>query len=160
MARRAFFSFHYQRDITRAMLVKNSWVTQEREAAGFFDGSLEERAKREGDEAVRRLINRGLENTSVTVVLIGAETATRRWVSYEIAQSYDRGNGMLGVYIHSIPNFQRMKDLRGSNPFANVTIRGTGASLDRMYPILDWTNDDGYSNLGAWIERAARNAGR
>lgn len=36
MARRGFFSFHCGREAWRA----NSSVTQEREAAGFFDTSL------------------------------------------------------------------------------------------------------------------------
>lgn len=28
MARRVFFSFHYDNDINRSMTVRNSWVTQ------------------------------------------------------------------------------------------------------------------------------------
>lgn len=32
MARRVFFSFHY--DINRSMTVHNSWITQGKEAAG------------------------------------------------------------------------------------------------------------------------------
>ncbi len=35
MARRVFFSFKYK-DVSRAMVVRNSWVTQGREAAGFI----------------------------------------------------------------------------------------------------------------------------
>ena len=38
MARRVFFSFHYDNDITRSMTVRNSWVTQGKEAAGFITG--------------------------------------------------------------------------------------------------------------------------
>ena len=37
MARRVFFSFHYDNDINRSMVVRNSWVTQGKEAAGFID---------------------------------------------------------------------------------------------------------------------------
>ena len=39
------------------------------------------------------------------MVLIGAETANRPWVKYEIEQSIARKNGLLGIYIH------RLKDL-------------------------------------------------
>jgi len=88
------------------------------------------------------------------------ETATRRWVSYEIARSYERGNGMLGIHIHSIPNFRKEVDQMGSNPFENVTLRGTGEALDRSTPLYDWSTDGGYRNLGTWIDRAARSAGR
>ena len=37
MARRVFFSFHYDNDINRSMTVRNSWVTQGKEVAGFID---------------------------------------------------------------------------------------------------------------------------
>ena len=36
------------------------------------------------------------------MVLIGAETANRRYVSYEIERSVARGNGLLGVRINNI----------------------------------------------------------
>ncbi len=36
MARKVFFSFEYN-DVSRAMVVRNSWVTQGKEAAGFID---------------------------------------------------------------------------------------------------------------------------
>lgn len=39
MARRVFFSFHYDRDIVRVSQVRNSWVTRDREAAGFWDAA-------------------------------------------------------------------------------------------------------------------------
>ena len=77
MPRTVFFSFHYQRDIMRVHIVKNHYVTKGNyTAAGFFDGSLEEKAKKEGEDVVKRLINKGLNGCSVTCVLIGAETYT------------------------------------------------------------------------------------
>ena len=76
MVRREFFSFHYERDIWRANEVRYSWVThQDRESAGFWDASLREEAKKQGDAAIKRMIDEGLMRTSVTVVLIGTETA-------------------------------------------------------------------------------------
>jgi hypothetical protein len=52
--------------------------------AGFFDHSEYEAAKARGDEAIRRMILRHLDNTSVTVVLIGTYTAVRPWVQFEM----------------------------------------------------------------------------
>jgi hypothetical protein len=118
MARRVFFSFHYARDVVRANIVKNSWVTQDREDAGFFDSSVFESKKRTSDDALRRFLDDGFFNTTVTCVLIGADTAWRRWVRYEIFRSVIRGNALLGVSIHNIPNFQRQTDQPGWNPFA------------------------------------------
>lgn len=52
MARRVFFSFHYDNDINRSMTVRNSWVTQGKEAAGFVDKAEFEQTKRKGNQAV------------------------------------------------------------------------------------------------------------
>ncbi len=51
MARRVFFSFHYQNDINISMTVRNSWVTQGKEAAGFIDKADFEQIKRQGNNA-------------------------------------------------------------------------------------------------------------
>ena len=53
MARRAFFSFHYQKDIFRANVVRNHWITQrdsnkKYNTRLFWDGSLWEEVKRKG----------------------------------------------------------------------------------------------------------------
>jgi hypothetical protein len=117
VARRTFFSFHYERDITRSVIVRNSWVTRDREASGFFDHSLWEATKKQGDLALKRLINGGLDNTSVTAVLVGTETYLRRWVRYEIVKSLERGNGLLGIYIHNIKDMTGYTAVKGPNPF-------------------------------------------
>ncbi len=86
-----------------------------------------------------------MHGTSVTVVLIGAQTATRKWVRYEIEYSLEKGNALLGVYIHNIKDKYEQRDKKGANPFQ---IMGINA---RTY---DWVEDDGYNNLGSWIEEA------
>lgn len=148
MARRVFFSFQYQRDIFRANVVRNSWVTQDREAAGYFDASLWEEAQTKGDAAVRALIDEGLKNTSVSVVLIGKESSTRSYVKYEIEQSIARGNALLGVRIEKIKDISGNVDDAGANP------------LPVGYLVYLWNKDDGYSNLGSWVEKAAKAAGK
>ncbi len=157
MARRVFFSFHYERDIWRSSNVRNSWrMHPDRESAGFWDASLWEKAKRQGDDSIRRLINEGLKGTSVTIVLIGAETADRKWVQYEIQKSYERGNGLLGVYIHNIKDNYGFKDMKGDNPFSRVYLEQNGRRyFSEMYPTYDWVLNDGYKNLGAWVESVA-----
>lgn len=158
MPRRVFFSFHFQRDISRTNVVRNCWVTRgEGESVPFYDNSLWEEAKRKGDAAIKRLIDRGLQGASVTAVLIGAETASRKYVGYEIEQSY--GNkGLLGIYIHGIKNFESRTDVRGDNPFARYRVGNR--SLADLVPTYDWIRDDGYNNLARWVESAARAAGR
>ena len=83
MPRHVFFSFKYK-DVSRAMVVRNSWVAQGREAAGFIDAVDFEKVKRQGDAAIKGWIDGQLQGTSVTVVLVGAKTCSSRWVKYEI----------------------------------------------------------------------------
>ena len=119
MARRVFFSFHYQDVIDfRANVVRNHWLTKaDRDDAGFFDASVWETAKKTSPLAVKRLINKEIQNTTVTAVLIGSDTYSRRWVRYEIIKSMSRGNKLLGVHINCIEDkFQKKKRL-GRNPF-------------------------------------------
>src|SRR6266487_3199164 len=107
MARRVFFSFKYKNDVSRAMVVRNSWVTQGKEAAGFIDAADFEKLKRQGDAAIKAWIDGQLRGTSVTVVLVGSATCDSRWVKYEIEQSKALGRGLLGIDISKI------KDLNG-----------------------------------------------
>lgn len=152
MARHVYFAFHYQRDIWRVNVVRNSNVVQGFESAGFIDYSLWEEAKRKGDEAIKRLINEGLRGTTVTVVLVGAKTSEREYVDYEIRRSWDRGNGLIGVYVHNIEDRYGDADTKGDDPFVVNGYKGI-----RTY---DWITDDGYSNLGDWIDDACERAKR
>lgn len=146
MARRVFFSFKYK-DVSRAMVVRNSWVTQGSEAAGFIDKANFEKIKKRGDQAIRDWIDDQLDGTSVTVVLVGAKTCASRWVKYEIGQSIERGNGLLGIDISKI------KDLSGETS-------DRCGEIPKGYPFYLWNKDKGYENLGEWIEAAAEEAGR
>ena len=145
MARRVFFSFHYQRDLWRVNVVRNSGVVDGVSAAGFHDASLWEETKKQGDSAVKRMIDRGLEGTSVTVVLIGALTAGRRFVSYEIEQSVARRNGIFGLRIDRIKDQFGMTDIQGPIPQALLRINA---------PIYQWE----YGRLGQWVEEAYKQA--
>jgi len=133
MARRVFFSFHYDRDIWRANQVRNCNVVAGADVAGFFDHSEYEEAKKKGREGIERMILKNLKNTSVTVVLIGTETASRPWVKYEIKESVVRKNGLLGIYIH------HLKDQDSNTSFFRGTKPAVPAGID--FPAYDWDKD-------------------
>jgi hypothetical protein len=145
MARQVFFSFHYERDIWRTNVVRNSGIVEGQSAAGFHDASLWEEAKKKGDAAVKKLIDNGLKGTSVTVVLIGAETSTRKFVDYEIEQSLAQGNGLLGIYISGIKDQRGTTDVQGPAP-----TRLINAGANRYY----WDRD----KFGDWVEAAYKAA--
>ena len=146
MVRRVFFSFEYDHDVSRAYVVRNSWVTQGKEAAGFVDAADFEKVKKGGDAAIKAWIREQLKGTSVTVVLVGSHTCSSKYVEYEIEQSESRGNGLLGIDISKI------KDLNG-----NTSVRC--GELPEGYPFYLWNKHNGYDNMGDWIEQAAEDAG-
>lgn len=163
MARRAFFSFHYENDVWRANIVRNSWVTKDsKEAAGFIDAAAFEEVKKGGDAAIKKWIREQLSGTSVTVVLIGADTSNREYVKYELQKSYEKGNGMLGIYIHKIKDKNGNTSIKGSNTFGEIgkDTYGNPVYFSTKYPCYDWVDDDGYNNMGKWIEAAAKAAGK
>jgi hypothetical protein len=123
MARSVFFSFHYE-DVSsfRANVVRNSWLTMRDRSAHFIDKSMWEEAEKKGANALKQLIETGLKGTSVTVVLVGTDTYSRRWVKYEIIKSFVEGKGILPVYINRIPSRNEGICSKGTNPLERIRV--------------------------------------
>lgn len=121
MARSVFFSFHYE-DVSsfRANVVRQSWVTMKDRKAVFLDKSLWEEAEKKGVIALKQLIGNSLVGTSVTIVLVGSETSTRRYVKYEIVKSFVEGKGLMAIHINRIKARNGGIIARGSNPFERI----------------------------------------
>ncbi|MEE4668085.1 TIR domain-containing protein [Pseudomonas alliivorans] len=146
MARKVFFSFKYD-DVQRAMNVRNSNVIATDTKYGFIDKADFEEVQRKGDAAIKAWIDGQLSGTTVTVVLVGANTDKSKWVKYEIAQSIARGNGILTIDISKIAN------LKGeTTDCCSLRVQGYNHYL--------WNNGHGRDNLGAWVEDAAKAAGK
>lgn len=161
MARKTFFSFHFERDSWRAGQVRNSGQFKG-EKAGFLDKAEWEEVKKNGEQAIKSWIDQQLKGTSTTVVLIGKETSDRKYVNYEIEESAKKGNGLLGIYIHGVKDVNGRTDSKGKNPFDNWHYNQDGKKVyfSELYPTYDWINDNGRDNLGKWIEEAAKKAGK
>lgn len=101
MARRVFFSFDYKY-VWKINQIRNIPNVIGSAAAGFQDASLWEEAKKKGDKAIKAMIDKALENTSVTVVCVTYGTTTRKYINYEIDQSIDKGNGLVAIQIHHL----------------------------------------------------------
>lgn len=154
MARKIFFSFHYERDAWRAGQVRNSNVVSRGDEYGFIDAAAWESIKKKGDTEIERWIDGQLENTSVTAVLIGAETADREWVQREIEKSWNRGNGIVGIRIHNIKDQDKETDTFGRNPLDSFKL-DDGTLLSAVCRTYDWVVDDGRENLSKWADEAA-----
>lgn len=83
----------------------------------------------------------------MTVVLVGARTCSSRWVKYEIDKSKALGHGLLGIDISKIKNLSGKTSERCGR-------------IPAGYNFYLWNKDDGYNNMGKWIESAAKGAGR
>lgn len=153
MAKRTFFSFRYKNDNWRAAIVRNSWVCQGCEAAGFFDSAEWEEVKKKDDLKIKSWIDSQLKGTSVTVVLIGSDTYDKKWIDYEIISSYNKGNALLGIYVHNIKDSEGKTSLKGKNPFDKWDWSKVKSGKPKVY---DWVKDDGYNNISDWIDEASK----
>jgi antiphage defense system Thoeris ThsB-like protein len=135
--RKAYFAFHYD-DIMRVNNVRNAWKIDHPEsvfARSFYDSSLWESKKLEGDEAVKTLIRTGVQYTSAVCVLIGADTWSRRWVKYEIARAGVDGRGLLAVHINGLNHHKRKTpDPLGLNP---LSLLGIYSHSNRQYYLYE-----------------------
>jgi hypothetical protein len=150
MARRVFFSFHYQDVIDfRANVVRNHKTTKH-ESAGYFDASIWEEAKKTSDLALKRLINKELDNTSVTAILVGNDTFNRRWVDYEIFKSLEKGNSIFAIHINGIKGKDGKTKTKGNNPlyYLGYSFDNTGKKI-RLHNFINgkWVD---YEDLDGW----------
>ena len=156
MARKVYFSFHYDRDVVRVSRIRNSNVVASNyDRTTFLDHADWESIKKQGDSAIKNWIDNQLIGSTVTCVLIGRLTDTRRWVHYEIEQSILRKNAILAVYVHNMKDFGGNTDGPGFNPLAKHKVGNR--DLDLIAPAYDWELHDGYKNFGLWIDEAVTN---
>jgi hypothetical protein len=155
MARKTFFSFHYERDAWRAANVRNSGVLSSDDEFGFIDAADWEKIERQGEAGIKRWIQDQLKNTTVTAVLIGAETASRDWVLYEVRESWKRGNAIVGVRIQGIKDQDSKTDSFGVNPLDVVKFED-GTALSTVCRTYDWVAHNGREHLGEWLEDAVQ----
>ncbi|MBO0450815.1 MULTISPECIES: TIR domain-containing protein [Enterococcus] len=154
MVRRVFFSFYYENDLSRAMVIKNNWALKENEESGFINKAEFERIKRDGEESIKRWIDKQLSGTSVTVVLIGSETLDSKYVQYEIEQSHERGNAIIALKIGKVKNLSQKTSISQSvvkiiGKKKNGELLWFDEIIDREY---DYIKNDGFNNLEKWIE--------
>lgn len=158
MVRRVFYSFHYAPDCHRAAQIRQIGAIEGNRPA--TDNSWES-IKRGGDPVIKRWIQEQMIGKSCTVVLVGAETAGRRWITYEIVESWNAGKGVVGIRIHGIKNLVGQTAQPGGNPFDHVSLNATGQRLSEIVKCYDpsgGTSKEKYgwicNNLSAAVEEA------
>jgi hypothetical protein len=154
MARKAFYSFHYVPDSWRASIVRNIGAIDGNRPATDNDW---ETVKRGGDDAIKRWIADQMDGRSCTVVLVGTNTANRKWINHEIIRSWDEGMGVVGIRIHGIKNAAQETSSMGENPFDYIGYGNTGkklSSIVKCYNPTGATSQERYD----WIKKHLANA--
>lgn len=170
--RQVFFSFHYANDSWRASQVRNMGIV---ESQPIYSDNGWEKVRLKSKSGIESWIASEMSMRSCVVVLIGSETASRKWVKYEIEKAWKDGKGIVGIYIHGLENSLGEQSNKGSNPFDKFYIdktfnyiaeRSTPADSNdvrlsavcKAYdtPYLSSKYVYGYikDNIGAWIEEA------
>lgn len=158
MARRVFYSFHYKPDCARAARVRNMGVIEGNKPATDNDW---EKITKGGDKAIQKWIDDQLHGKSCNVVLIGENTAGRKWINYEITTAWNEGKGVVGVHIHRLKDLDGNQSSKGRNPFEDFTMEGSHkklSSIVKAYNPPHTESKDVYAyisdNLEDWIEEA------
>lgn len=153
--RQVFYSFHFDNDVMRVQQIRNIGVIEDNTPVSANDW---EEIKKKGDDAVEKWIADNMKYRSCVVVLVGEETANRKWVKYEIRKGWNDGKGVLGIYIHNIKCPRNGKCKQGPNPFEQVTFEGSEKKLSSVVKCYNPDSSDAYNsiadNLEKWIEEA------
>lgn len=127
MAHKVFVSYHHANDQSRANHLRDTYGKDNT----LIDRSLADAYDDKTDDEILALIRTNhLKDSTVTIVLIGSETANRKWVDWEIYASLRpygarTRNGLLAIYL----------------PTAGATPARLQDNLDSGYAIsMKWEN--------------------
>lgn len=158
MSRKVFYSFHFTPDSWRASQVRNIGIVEGNQPVSDNDW---EDVKKGGNDAIQKWINNQLHGRSCTIVLIGKNTAGRKWIKYEIEKSWNDGKGVVGIYVHNLKNATGEQTSKGNNPFDDFTMKRDGKKLSSIVKVYDPPYSDSTdvydyikNNLESWVEEA------
>jgi hypothetical protein len=155
MARKVFYSFHFDVDGWRAAKVRNIGKLESNNPVSDNEW---EQVKKGGDAAIQRWIDAQMFGRSCCVVLVGPQTASRKWVRYEIEESWKSRKGVVGIRIHNITDRFDLTAPPGPNPF-NLWVNGLLlSSVVSLHDPVGWDSKSVYgsisANLEGWVEAA------
>lgn len=153
--RQIFYSFHYDNDVMRVQQIRNIGLL---EGNALVSPNEWESIKRQGENSILNWINSQIAQRSCVIVLIGTETANRKYVKYEIQQAWNSGKGVVGIYIHNINCPNSGKCNQGANPFSTFTVCSNKEQLQDIVKCYNPDPADAYNsiraNLEKWVEEA------
>lgn len=154
MARKCFFSFHYKPDSQRASQVRQIGTIEGNEPVS---DNAWEAITSGGDAAIEKWIADQMQGKSCTVVLVGSNTANRKWINHEIVKSWDKGMGVVGIHIHGLKNLAGEISTKGNNPFDYITHGPTKKKLSSIVKCYNPVGENSKERY-AWISKHLANA--
>lgn len=133
MARQVFYSFHYKPDVMRVSQVRQIGVLEGNKPAADNDW---ETVTGGGDPAIKKWIADQMKGRSCTLVLVGQNTANRKWINHEIVESWNAGMGVVGIHIHGLKNTEGYIAQMGNNPFGYITFGDPKKKIGRCSEVL------------------------
>lgn len=131
MARKCFYSFHFKPDCFRASTVRQIGALEGNSPASDNDWEAIT-AGPNADVKIQRWIADQLAGRTCTIVLVGANTANRKWINHEIVKSWNEKMGVVGIRIHGLKNSQSETTTPGANPFDYITHKPTNSKLSSI----------------------------
>ena len=156
MARKCFFSFHYIPDNWRASTIRGIGAIEGNQPALDNDW---EKVTRNGDAEIEKWISAQMEGRTCAIILVGENTAKRKWIDYEIKKAWANKMGVLAIHIHGIKDSTGAISGKGQNPFAHFTLGEKAfSSIAQVYDPVGADSKAKYNyiaaNIDAWIEKA------
>ena len=152
--RQVFYSFHFDNDVMRVQQIRNIGAIEDNKPVSVNQW---EEVKKGGEAAIKKWINDNLKYKSCVIVLIGEETANRKWVKYEIEKAWEDGKGVVGIYVHNLKCPRKGKGTKGANPFEKIKF-DDGEKLSDIINVYNPNSSDAYNdiadNIEDWIEEA------
>lgn len=152
--RQVFYSFHFNNDVYRVQQIRNIGVLEGNTPVSANEW---EEVKKKGDSEIEKWIDENMKYRSCVIVLIGEQTANRKWVNYEILKAWKEKKVLMGIYIHNINCMKNGKSKKGFNPFDFFSFPD-GSKLSMHVKCFDPKSSDAYNdiatNIDSWIDQA------
>ncbi|SUX81905.1 MTH538 TIR-like domain (DUF1863) [Citrobacter youngae] len=151
--RNCFYSFHY---------IPDNWRVATVRSIGAIDGNTPtsdnnwETVKKGGDAAIKKWIADEMYGKSCIVVLVGSDTANRKWINHEIIEGWNNEKGVVGIYIHGLKDSGGNTSTKGDNPFDYIGYGDTGKKLSAIVKCYNPTGSTSQEKYN-WIKENLAN---
>ena len=157
--RRVFLSYYFEKDFARAEKIR---AVNKRNNSIVFGEESWENIEEQADGKIQQWIEQQLEKSDCLVVLIGEETAKRKWMNYSIKRAYEMDKGIVGIFVHRLLDEAGDPSERGEDPFHFVDLNSIKFSrfvrrFESEHVTERYVYHDIRRNLPALIEYALTN---